>query len=251
MKALKRWFTTLFLLCIAGRVMAQDVIVKKDQSTVMSKVLEITNTEIKYKNWNNLDGPTYSISRSEVANINYENGEVESFSETQSSQQYMQLNHPDNSYMTFNGAGSLYLNGRLLSDKEVQSLVSPEDYQLYLKAGNQSVTAFILEVIGGLSGVASIAIRLFSNDFQVAGPSVLSTSGFKTCITFGIIGATTFGTGIVIGVAGRDNTKKVADTYNKNHGNFYSLNISPSLIRCEMPQSQGNCSLGLTLSMNF
>ena len=152
--------------------------------------------------------------------------------------------------MTFNGA-SLYLNGRLLSDKEVQSLVSPEDYQLYLKSGNQAFTGFILEVVGGLSGVVALAIRLFSKDFEVSGPSVIGTTGFKTSIAFAIISATTFGTGIVINVFGRDNIKKVANTYNKNHGNFYSFNISPSLMKYEIPQLQGNCGLGLTLNMNF
>ena len=87
MKTLKRLFTTLFLLCIAGMAMAQDVIVMKDQSTIMSKVLEITSTEIKYKKWDNQDGPLYSVSRSEIMSINYENGEVEFFTETANSQQ--------------------------------------------------------------------------------------------------------------------------------------------------------------------
>ena len=82
-----RLFATLSLFFIAGMASAQDVIVKKDQSTVMSKVLEITNTEIKYKKWNNQDGPTYSIDRSEVLSINYENGEVEKFTETTNNQQ--------------------------------------------------------------------------------------------------------------------------------------------------------------------
>lgn len=252
MKVLIRSFATLILLCITGMATAQDVIVMKDQSTIMSKVLEITSTEIKYKKWNNQDGPTYFIDRSEVTSINYENGEVENFSETTDNQQNKklpQLNYPD-SYMTFNGA-SLYLNGRLLSDKEVQSLVSPEDYQLYLKAGNQSLAGFLLEVGGGLSGAVALAIRLFSKDFEVSGPSVLSTTGFKTYITFAAIAVTTFGSGIIINVFGRDNIKKVADTYNKNHDNFYSLNISPSLMKFEIPQLQGNCGLGLTLSMNF
>ncbi len=253
MKVLIRSFATLILLCITGMATAQDVIVKTDNSTILSKVLEITSTEIKYKKWDNEDGPLYSISRSEIKSINYENGEVENFSEvTQTSQkpqppkvQYL------NSYMTSNGSGSLYLNGRLLSDKEVQSLVSPEDYQLYLKAGNQSLAGFLLEVGGGLSGAVALAIRLFSKDFEVSGPSVLSTTGFKTYITFATIAVTTFGSGIIINVFGRDNIKKVADTYNKNHDNFYSLNISPSLMKFEIPQLQGNCGLGLTLSMNF
>ena len=249
---MRKLFAILSLLCIAGMSKAQDVIVKIDQSTIMSKVLEITSTEIKYKKWNNQDGPTYSIDRSEVLSVNYENGEVEIFSENKDDQQNHNTSQAPNlnGYMT-GDVPFLYLNGRQLSDNEVQGLVSPEDYQLYLKAGNQAFTGFMLEVIGGLSGAVSVGIRLLSKDFDISGPSVISTTGFKTSMTFAIIGAISFGTGILINVFGRDNIKKVAETFNKQHGNSYSLNISPSLIRYETPQSQGNCGLGLTLSMNF
>ena len=69
------------LICWVGSVTAQDVILKKDNTTVLSKVLEITTSEIKYKKWSNQDGPTYTISRSEVTRINFQNGDVEKFSE--------------------------------------------------------------------------------------------------------------------------------------------------------------------------
>lgn len=54
--------------------MAQDVIVKKDGSTIISKVLEISDAQIKYKTHDNQNGPTYTISSSEVLRINYPNG---------------------------------------------------------------------------------------------------------------------------------------------------------------------------------
>lgn len=66
----------LMILCSAN-VTAQDVIVKKDGSTILSKVIEIGSVEVKYKKFSNLDGPTYSIIKSEIQAINYENGEKE------------------------------------------------------------------------------------------------------------------------------------------------------------------------------
>lgn len=57
---------------------AQDIIVKKDGTTIMSKVLEIGTSEIKYKKFSNQEGPTYTIANSDVIAINYENGEKES-----------------------------------------------------------------------------------------------------------------------------------------------------------------------------
>ncbi len=66
-----------FLLLAAANVSAQDVIVKKDGTTILSKVIEIGTSEVKYKKFSNQSGPTYSISKSELQTINYENGEKE------------------------------------------------------------------------------------------------------------------------------------------------------------------------------
>lgn len=253
MKVLIRSYATLILLCIAGMATAQDVIVKTDNSTILSKVLEITSTEIKYKKWDNQDGPLYSISRSEIKSINYENGEVENFSEvTQTSQkpqppkvQYL------NSYMTKSG-GRLYLNGRPLSNYEIQKLVGQEGFQQYQKGRKLGQTGIILDVVGGIALVVAEAINLFSPDLNSnLGPSALDTPAFKTEMTFLIVGCITLGTGILLGVFGSENIEKVAEEYNKKHGNAYSLNISPSLMKCESPQIAYNYGLGLTLTMNF
>lgn len=68
------------LMCfMASYAMAQDVIVMRDGTSILSKVLEITSTEVKYKKYSNLDGPTFSVLKTEVLVINYENGEKESF----------------------------------------------------------------------------------------------------------------------------------------------------------------------------
>lgn len=61
---------------------AQDVIVMKDGSTIICKVMEIGTSEVKYKKASNLDGPLYSILNSEIQNINFENGDKEKFKES-------------------------------------------------------------------------------------------------------------------------------------------------------------------------
>ncbi len=64
---------------ISLNVRAQDVIVKKDGSTILSKVLEVNVADIKYKKFSKPNGPTYSISKSDILSVNYENGEKDSF----------------------------------------------------------------------------------------------------------------------------------------------------------------------------
>lgn len=76
---MKQLLVLLFFLC-STCAFAQDVIVKKDGSTILSRVLEVNQNEVKYKKFNNLDGPTYSISKSELQSINYKNGAKDTFS---------------------------------------------------------------------------------------------------------------------------------------------------------------------------
>ena len=72
----------LLLVPCSVSVFAQDVIVKKDGSTILSKVLEVNTADIKYKKYSNRNGPTYSISKAEIMAINYENDDKDTFEET-------------------------------------------------------------------------------------------------------------------------------------------------------------------------
>ena len=72
----------LLMLLSATCTFAQDVIVKKDGSTILSKVIEIGTSEVKYKKFSNQDGPTYTIRISELLSINYQNGEKEEYNNT-------------------------------------------------------------------------------------------------------------------------------------------------------------------------
>lgn len=247
MKTPRRLFTTLFLLCLAGMATAQDVIVRTDNSTVLSKVLEISSTEIKYKKWDNLEEPTYSIGKSEVLSINYKNGEVEIFSDAKTDQ--------TSSYQQqFKGAMKpsgllgerLSINGYNLSDEQVQRLVDEQSYQLYLKAKKQFNTTMILSSVGFVSLIVGGSI--------IAGTSVKNPNYDQLSTIGGVgitIGVCTLLPATFIGMYLDHKTNKIALEYNKKHGYYHALNVSPSMMRCEIPQSQGNYGLGLTLSMDF
>ena len=60
-------------------LIAQDTIVKKDDSRISAKITEVHNDEIHYKKFNNLEGPTYVIETAKITSIIYENGEVETY----------------------------------------------------------------------------------------------------------------------------------------------------------------------------
>ncbi len=65
------------LLCTLCTASAQDTLLDMSANERIVKVLEILPTEIKYKKWDNIDGPIYSVSRSEVFRIKYKNGSSE------------------------------------------------------------------------------------------------------------------------------------------------------------------------------
>lgn len=80
----------LILLCAAFAaatvsLQAQDMIVLRNASAeeIPAKVLEVGDTHIRYRKHTNPDGPIYSLSRSEVFFIRYENGEKEVFEQTE------------------------------------------------------------------------------------------------------------------------------------------------------------------------
>jgi len=65
------------LMCIATISYGQDTLLDMKANENLVKVLEILPTEIKYKKWDNMDGPIYSINRNEVFRIKYKNGTSE------------------------------------------------------------------------------------------------------------------------------------------------------------------------------
>ena len=63
------------LIAVAS-LMAQDIIVTKDAQKIEAKILEVSKTEIKYKEKDNLNGPTFILDTKEISSIIYSNGKV-------------------------------------------------------------------------------------------------------------------------------------------------------------------------------
>lgn len=68
------------LLCTIS-VFSQDVIFTKSGDKIEAKIIEITTTTIKYKKFDQQDGPIRNIEKSEVKEIIYEDGQWDKFDE--------------------------------------------------------------------------------------------------------------------------------------------------------------------------
>lgn len=73
----------LVLLCTLSfsAVSAQDIIMKKNADEIRAKVTEVGSTEIKYRKWENPNGPIYTIPVEDVFVIKYENGTTDKFAD--------------------------------------------------------------------------------------------------------------------------------------------------------------------------
>ena len=65
---------------------AQDVITLKNGDEIQAKVTEVGQTEVKYKRFDNPDGPTYNINKSDVFMVKYQNGLKDVFKDEQPAQ---------------------------------------------------------------------------------------------------------------------------------------------------------------------
>ena len=138
---MKQLFLVLLLLCTVS-VSAQDVIVKKDGSTIVCRVVELTESEIVYKKWGNLNGSSYVMERSAASAINYQNGKKVNLSEATN------LYTPNNQ----NDGVQQY------NDRALLAL----DYDINRKrtiSKNYRRTATIIRVAGWGVGICSVTIQ--------------------------------------------------------------------------------------------
>jgi hypothetical protein len=63
---------------------AQDIITKKDGTDVQAKILEVTPQEIKFKKFDNPEGPIFTLLTSEILMVKYENGTRDVFDQKNS-----------------------------------------------------------------------------------------------------------------------------------------------------------------------
>lgn len=75
----KSFFSVLVLLLISCLSYSQDKIYRKNGKIVEAKIIEVGSEEIKYKEFNNPDGPIYVLETDRISKIVYADGKTEKF----------------------------------------------------------------------------------------------------------------------------------------------------------------------------
>lgn len=76
-----KYFIVPFIVLCALSSAAQDVLLLRTGEEVQAKVEEVTASEVKYRKYDNLSGPLYTIKKAELFMIRYENGSKDVFNE--------------------------------------------------------------------------------------------------------------------------------------------------------------------------
>jgi hypothetical protein len=105
---MKKIVLTLIGIVSLCTVSAQDRIVFKDSNEINVKVTNVSPDTVTYKQWGNLEGPTYTVYKSEILFIAYQNGTKESFAEAKSINETNQTNKPSVKFQGYGNVGMLY-----------------------------------------------------------------------------------------------------------------------------------------------
>ena len=195
--------TLLFLLIVTciTTVYGQDTLTMVNGDLIKSKVIEITQTEIKYKKFENMNGPIFNILKSEVLLIRYENGTKE----------YLNVIKKESKTENRLEISSGYYQGTTkLSITEFKNIIktNPKAYHEYKKG-------FMTKIIGLVVAFPSMGILAWyttGGDFDT---DMIISGGL------GLVG------GYLTAVAGQNLIKKSAKTYNENFDKVsYNFNVN-------------------------
>ncbi|MDX2190708.1 MAG: hypothetical protein SFY32_12675 [Bacteroidota bacterium] len=150
----------LIILIFNSILFSQDIITKNNGEDIKSKVTEISSTEIRYKKFDDPNGPTFVILKSDVLMIRYENGTKDIFSNP-NTQNGNTVVPPQNIPQTNNGNNysyDMYEKGQEDAKKY---------YNKYKAAGTWSlISGCGIWVSSGLSVIAPVVMAVTEPEDQ-------------------------------------------------------------------------------------
>ena len=91
---MKKLFLTILVVLTALPGVAQDIIITRDEKKIDAKVLEISDTEIKYKEADDLLGPSYVLDTEKVLSVVLGSGKVKVFGLNKESEEQPKAQEP-------------------------------------------------------------------------------------------------------------------------------------------------------------
>jgi len=156
---MKKVLLVLATLCCGNLLWSQDIITLKNGEEIKAVVQEVGIAEVKYKKYENLTGPTYTLPKSAIFMIKYKNGEKDLFNEITEVRQPTQAEsptaiNPNEKMLQVKNFDVADYSGRVLKKSEVRSIMekSSETWDLYNRSlfWNASATVLMVGAAGGI-----------------------------------------------------------------------------------------------------
>jgi len=167
---------------------AQDTIVKRNGEQLLSKILEISATEVKYKKFDFLEGPDFIDNKSNILLIKYSNGSKEVFEAQpifnatkvlESNTDYYAGPVNPTSKIEFVGTRFQYKGKRINEQELHQILLRSNDQQipLLVKSAKHSKKLQSLGFIGLAVGAEGLGIWMLGSFDPGGGPAFAIAGG--------------------------------------------------------------------------
>ena len=206
----------LILLCLTMFVFnsfASDILITNDSKRIEAKIIEVSKTEIRYKDPNFEDGPTFVIPTSDLNSILFSNGQVKTYNNSEREPEIAtpaKQTQPSNRSTIREIDGRYYLGDSPLASSDVKNILTsnPIAYEMYSRGHNCVVGGTVVMSVGltveviGLGVVIAEAINKRSTT-----PGVLLCSAGAVCV---------FAIGLPIDIAGKHKKEEAINLYNKS-----------------------------------
>ena len=208
----------IILFSINNAAHAQDLILLKSGEEIKAIVNEIALDLIKYKKFENPEGPIYTIEKRNVVMITYKNGSKDVFSEQPTvivQEQKQEEPHQNSSLVAKKGA--VRQNGKYLSKYDVRTLMvnNTDALELYNSGKN-------LILVGDVSGYLGLGVIIVAAIVENKGNFKENSANMV-----GLVGGVALlATSMTFTFTGRSKIKKSVNRYNSDLKNAESYKIT-------------------------
>ena len=182
-------------------LLAQDIITLKSGEEVKAKILEIGTSDVKYKKFENQTGPSYTMFKSDIFMIKYENGTKDVFANTSPATK------PDNnSNNNYNSNTDNQVKKQV--EQGLKDYREQESYNKNMKLyKSKFVKGIVLTSIGVpflIGGIAMVGVGVsyLTGAGYYSGYNYYNNGNESTGIPLAIIGAVLAATGIPLSIIG-------------------------------------------------
>ncbi len=208
----KTLLSTVFAL-IAITCFSQDYITLKNGTLKTVIVSEITPEFVKYRDFDNQNGALYTISKSDVLKVLFQNGKEEIFEETPKPNSLELVNN------------KIYMNGEKLSDKEIKALFQGTNaLGLYNQSKTMKRAGTMVSILGAV--ICGIGIGGFISNGDESLKSVDPIISKSESVICTVTGGICMISGIVLTYQSSSAKKKAVNMYNNSSRKSSDLSLN-------------------------